>query len=715
MKSPAGIYLYEPMTRMTRTVSEGVGLYKTPVLSDDCSKLSFFHSRDSVLSDSTIYNLRLTQTIAIDVRTVADTFSARMPAHWGVSIHFRPYFSESNDRLFFGISPLPVLGDTIVGDASERAELDVWHYGDDYIPPVQLKRLPEERKRSYLCVANALWPEGFIQAGHAEIAEVIPSDRGRGRYALGLSSVGYRLESQWTGVLRQDVYVIDFETGRSTPVLEGLESKPELSPGGNYIIWFNRSESHWYVYDIRRGRMRCLTCSMLVEFQDSSREVPDKPGSYGLMGWGVGDKRVYIYDEYDIWSIDVSGVREPEVITRGYGRANEIVFRNIRLTTEYDYIKDDAPMLFRAFNKRSKEHGFYSYTPKRHDLKRLQLDGYTYSVPVKARDANVFIYTKGNFRTTPDLWCTSTLWDQEQQLSRINPQMSDYYWGDAELVSWLSKDDYPLEGILYKPEGFDSTRVYPLLIYFYEKHSDDLYRHFAPVPSRSTISIPFYCSRGYLVFTPDIHYIEGHPGRSAYNAVVSGAEYLCKNSWVDRSHIGIQGQSWGGYQVSYLVTQTDMFAAAGAGAPVVNMTSAYGGIRWSTGLNRQMQYERQQSRIGKTLWEGLDLYLENSPLFSAYSITTPLLIMHNDRDGAVPWYQGIEFFTALRRLNKTAWMLQYNGEEHNLTLRRNQRDLSIRLQQFFDHYLKGAPMPMWMRDGIPALRKGRTYGLELTE
>jgi dipeptidyl aminopeptidase/acylaminoacyl peptidase len=293
--------------------------------------------------------------------------------------------------------------------------------------------------------------------------------------------------------------------------------------------------------------------------------------------------------------------------------------------------------------------------------------------------------------------------------------MSDYYWGDAELVSWLSKDDYPLEGILYKPEGFDSTRVYPMLIYFYEKHADDLYRHFAPVPSRSTISIPFYCSRGYLVFTPDIHYIEGHPGRSAYNAVVSGAEYLAKNTWVDRAHIGIQGQSWGGYQVSYLVTQTDMFAAAGAGAPVVNMTSAYGGIRWSTGLNRQMQYERQQSRIGKTLWEGLDLYLENSPLFSAYSITTPLLIMHNDRDGAVPWYQGIEFFTALRRLNKTAWMLQYNGEEHNLTLRRNQRDLSIRLQQFFDHYLKGAPMPMWMRDGIPALRKGRTYGFELSE
>ncbi|MDR1674990.1 MAG: prolyl oligopeptidase family serine peptidase, partial [Tannerella sp.] len=282
----------------------------------------------------------------------------------------------------------------------------------------------------------------------------------------------------------------------------------------------------------------------------------------------------------------------------------------------------------------------------------------------------------------------------------------------SELVYWKSKDGFDLEGILYKPEDFDSTKTYPLLIYFYERHADELYRYFAPGPSRSVINISFYCSRGYLVFTPNIHYVDGHPGQSAYNSIVAGAEMLCSYPWVDRQHIGIQGQSWGGYQVAYLITQTSMFAAASAGAPVANMTSAYGGIRWGTGVNRQMQYERQQSRIGKHLWEGLDLYIENSPLFFADKVETPLLIMHNDNDGAVPWYQGIEYFTALRRLGKTVWMLQYNGEEHNLTQRRNMRDLTIRLQQFFDHYLKGEPMPVWMRDGVPAIQKGRTWGIE---
>ena len=177
--------------------------------------------------------------------------------------------------------------------------------------------------------------------------------------------------------------------------------------------------------------------------------------------------------------------------------------------------------------------------------------------------------------------------------------------------------------------------------------------------------------------------------------------------------MAIQGQSWGGYQTAYLVTRTNMFKAAGAGAPVSNMFSAYGGIRWESGMSRQYQYEQTQSRIGATMWEAPELYKENSPVFFADKVKTPLLIMHNDNDGAVPWYQGIEYFMALRRLHKPVWLLQYNKEAHNLKERRNSNDLSVRLQQFFDHYLKGTPIPVWMKTGVPAINKGKTYGLEL--
>jgi dipeptidyl aminopeptidase/acylaminoacyl peptidase len=295
-----------------------------------------------------------------------------------------------------------------------------------------------------------------------------------------------------------------------------------------------------------------------------------------------------------------------------------------------------------------------------------------------------------------------------------NPQQDQYIWYTTELERWKMLDGKMSEGILYKPENFDPKKKYPIIFYFYERDADDLYNYRNPAPSASTINIPYFVSNGYLVFDPNIYYKNGEPGQSAYNSIVSAARYLTKKyKYIDSTKMAIQGQSWGGYQVAYLITRTNLFAAAGAGAPVVNMTSAYGGIRWGSGMNRQFQYERSQSRLGTTLWKNRELYLKNSPLFYLDKVTTPTLIMHNDKDGAVPWYQGIEMFTAMKRLHKKAWLLQYNDEDHNLVERRNRKDLSVRLGQFFDHYLKGKPMPVWMSKGVPATDKGIDWGLEL--
>jgi dipeptidyl aminopeptidase/acylaminoacyl peptidase len=236
-----------------------------------------------------------------------------------------------------------------------------------------------------------------------------------------------------------------------------------------------------------------------------------------------------------------------------------------------------------------------------------------------------------------------------------------------------------------------------------------------PEPVRASINIPYFVSNGYIVFDPNIYYKNGEPGESAYNSVVSAAKYLSKFKWVDSTKMAIQGHSWGGYQVAYLVTRTNMFAAAESGAPVANMTSAYGGIRWGPGINRQFQYERSQSRIGATLWQRPDLYIKNSPLFHADKIHTPLLILDNDQDDAVPWYQGIEFYTALRRLNKKVWMVTYNGEPHGIIERRNRKDWSIRLAQYFDYYLKGAPPARWIVEGVPATLKGIDWGTSTEE
>jgi dipeptidyl aminopeptidase/acylaminoacyl peptidase len=324
---------------------------------------------------------------------------------------------------------------------------------------------------------------------------------------------------------------------------------------------------------------------------------------------------------------------------------------------------------------------------------------------------------KSNFVEAPNLYVTKDWFKSSKKLTDCNPQQKDYNWGTVESVYWKGHDGRDLEGLLYKPEDFDPNKKYPMVVYFYEKTSQYKHAYRKPDVSRSTINITYFVSNGYLVFLPDIHYTTGHPGKSAINCIVSGVESLMENSWVDKDNIAIQGQSWGGYQVAYLITQTDMFKCAGSGAPVANMTSAYGGIRWGSGVVRQFQYEHTHSRIGCTPWDegGLDLYIENSPLFFVDKVKTPVLIMHNDKDEAVPFTQGIEFFTALRRMGKQAWMLQYNDETHNLSGYVNAYDYTIRLSQFMDHFLKGAPMPVWMKYGIPATKKGIDWGLELVK
>ena len=273
-------------------------------------------------------------------------------------------------------------------------------------------------------------------------------------------------------------------------------------------------------------------------------------------------------------------------------------------------------------------------------------------------------------------------------------------------MTWLSDDGVPRQGILYKPENFDPTKKYPMISYFYEELSDGLYGYIAPT-GRNVINPTHYVSNGYLVFEPDIHYEIGHPGESAVKSIVPGVQRLLERGYVDPKRLGLQGQSWGGYQTAFLITQTSMFAAAMAGAPVADMFSAYGGIRWGSGVNRSMQYEKGQSRIGKSIWDAPQLYIENSPLFGLERVTTPLFIMSNDTDDAVPWWQGIEMFVGLRRLGKEVYLIDYNNDVHNPQSRANQKDIAMRMQQFFDNKLKDAPAPDWMVHGIPAKDKGK--------
>lgn len=648
-----------------------------------------------------------------EARAVAWEGAQGLPPGWWISHRATPSFSESGARLFFGTAPRPAQESEDSLLAAERVTLDVWHWQDDLIQPMQLVNAGDERRRTYRAVVHLDRRDRIVQLETPDQPSVDVGREGDADLALAETGVPYRSLVGIESPGFSDVWLVDVLTGERTRIIERAQARAHLSPDARYVAWYDYGDRHWHALDVEDRRQVSLSTGIPYPVWDERNDRPMAPGPYGIAGWTAGDQELLIYDRFDIWAVDPDGRSTPRRITEGFGRDNTTRLRYVRLDRDERAVDPASPVLLSAFNTRTKEAGFYrdrvsgSGRPE-----RLLEAPKRFGRVTRADDADVLLYTREDVAEFPDLWVADGGFRNPRRVSDANPQQAEYNWATAELVDWLSNDGIPLQGLLYRPEDFDPSEEYPMMVYFYERSSDGLHRYAAPLPHRSVIQPTFYASRGYVVFIPDIVYREGYPGESAMDAVMPGVLKLAEEPWVDEHNVGVQGHSWGGYQIAYMITKTDFFKAAGAGAPVANMTSAYGGIRYGTGMSRMFQYERTQSRIGGSLWERPMQYFENSPLFFLESVNTPVLIMHNDQDAAVPFTQGVELFLALRRLGKPAWLINYNDEPHWPTTAANVRDWNIRMQQYFDHFLKGAPAPRWLVEGIPATEKGRTLGLE---
>ncbi|RLV59952.1 S9 family peptidase [Parashewanella curva] len=629
----------------------------------------------------------------------------RNNSDWKINRYSTLSFSKNSKRLFFGRVPevsqqLSLAKINNVDDLynvniiDDERKLRVWNGDDPLIKPNEIKQYKKELKRTYLAVFD-LEKQDIVQLGDTQVKNVQLSEQPT--RLLAKTDKPYQKMITWAGFY-SDYYLVDIDSGKQTKVLTQYPTywQPSLSPKGNYLAYYYLGNI--YLYDVASKTKTNVSKGLKVGFANEDHDYPSNPPGYGFGPWIDGEKALLVYDKYDIWRLDITSGKMTKLTN---GRKQKVQYRvtGLAKTDEPTWLKSDEKVLLKGYNDRTKSDDFY----------RLNLAGGTEQLtaePVKlkvlarSKNAKTLIYSKERYDIFPDLFAAKDYLNPQQaeQLTNLNKQIESFNWGSAELVQWTNSDGKSLDGVLIKPANYQDGKRVPVLVYYYRFMSDRLHS-FPDMKLNHRPNFAWFVDNGYAVFLPDIRFEVGYPGSSSVKALTSGVQHLIDIGVADPKAIGIQGHSWAGYQTAYAVTQTNIFAAAVSGAPVSNMTSAYSGIRHASGLARQFQYESGQSRIGKPLYADPLKYIENSPVFYADRIQTPMMIMFGDKDGAVPWEQGIEMYLAMRRAGKDVVMLQYQGEPHHLKQYPNKLDYSIKMMQYFDHYLKGKPAPKWLSKG----------------
>jgi dienelactone hydrolase len=697
-----GLYFRDLNTGTVRPIMTGAGNYRNFAFDRTQTKFIFATDKAELGRDSaqSIVFIGDVKT-GVTTQTIDKTMIPR-----GLRWNGSASFNRNANVLTITMTTPPIEAvpdDSLVG----KSVFDLWHWKDPQLMPVQKLQVNGARTKSYQGLYN-IATKKLVQLTSDSTPSVTLSDDA----TRGIASVGtdYAIERMWVND-GNDLYAFDPVALTRKLIRKKVSGASQISVGGKYVLFFDKGA--WWTYNFATSQEKNITGGIKgVHFEQETYSTPGTAPGWGVAGWTRGDSTVLLYDRTDIWQIDPNGVRAPIMVTDSVGRRENITLRITTLGPVEDdgdrYLDTTKPITLSAFDEDTKESGWYrDQIGVRRAPEKIIMSPLRYGAPQKARNADVWMATKSTFTEFPNVWVGPSITQLNTKITDANPQQKDFRWGKAELVKWTSMDGVPLQGILYTPDDLDPTKKYPMISYFYEDLSDGLYGYIAP-NGRNTINPTHYVSNGYLVFEPDIHYEMGHPGPSAVKSIVPGVlKLLAERPYIDPKGLGLQGQSWGGYQAAYIITQTQMFAGAMAGAPVANMTSAYGGIRLGSGIARAVQYEDGQSRIGASIWDQPDLYIENSPLFHLKRVETPLFIMHNDLDDAVPFAQGIELFVGLRRLGKEVYMVNYNNDVHNPGSRANQKDVAMRMEQFFDATLKKLPPPDWMVRGIPAVEKGR--------
>ena len=745
-----GVQLRDLRTDVVRPLDSEQALYRRLAWADSGPALAVLRGKPDSVAKDTLYSVvsfngigtPAQKKVIFDVAGRSD-----FPAAMKVSADRAPRISDDFGAVFFGIReakpkpapdvvasrdgaaqrpPIVQAGAPGEGGARNQPRVDpddenptlvLWHWKDPRLQSQQL--VQEQQDRTYSYLAEYRFADNkFVRLSDDALRQVtlLPHDR----FAYGVDSRDYDQRASYDGRRYADIYTVDLRTGaRSVALKKSLQFFGLPSPDGRQLLYWGDDANYWSL-DLATGQKRNVTKDVSASFantEDDHNNIVPPPRP--VVAWSKDASAVLLNDGWDVWRVPVSGAGKAVNLT-GDGRKNQVHYQRL-----YNFASGTAarggrggraggagldegvdlskPLYFATYGEWTKKEGLARVEPNKAGATTLVWDDASYNF-TKAKDADVFLYTRQTSRDFPNYYVASADFKNGRQITDANPQQKDFAWSSgARLIKYVSDKGDTLQGALYLPANYEPGKKYPLLVTIYEKRSQLLNSYVTPSET-STPNRSIYTSRGYAVLDPDIVYRVNDPGMSAVWCVLPAVRAAIGTGMIDSTHIGLWGHSWGGYQTAFLVTQTNMFHAAVAGAPLTDMVSMYSSVYWNTGGANQAIFESSQGRFKGNFIQNYDAYIRNSPAFHADKVTTPLVILHNDKDGAVDFNQGITYYNTLRQLGKDVILLEYIGENHGLQRPVNQKDYAVRMREWFDYQLKGAPPADWIVNGVPRLK-----------
>jgi dipeptidyl aminopeptidase/acylaminoacyl peptidase len=697
------VQVYDAMTQVVRVLESSGSIYRGLAWRKKSEDVAVLRTvADKGFRDTTHVILAWSNATAANAnrREMDPSRMTGFPSGMRVADARRPEWADDGSTIFFGVRSRETADSArgrAGGSAPKVSDVQVWHSQDVRIMPMQKVQESQDLQRALLSAWHVV-DSRVVQLARdlQETTRLLPG----GKYATEVDRSAYAFGTMF-GRPYHDIWLIDTRTGARTKVLEKARYFFGASPSGRRLAWYDGT--NYWSYDIAAKTRTNLSATAKTSFADEAWDYPgDMVPPEGNGGWTRDERAFLVYDTHDMWSLAADGKTAVRLTN---GSADGIVYRPLRVGVPAEEGIDLASTVYLSMTGRLTKKSGYARLTSGKPVEQLVYDDARITRLMRADSAEVLAFTREKFNDPVDWFVGGPMLRDPRQVSALNPFHASYAWGKSELVDFVSATERPLQAALYYPANYDPSKKYPMIVYTYELLSQNVHAYVVP-SERSYYNTAAWTASGYFVLQPDIVFRGREPGISVLDAVVPAVKTIIARGIVDSARVGHVGHSWGGYEAVFLPTRTHIFAATVAGAPITNFLSFAGAIHWTPGIAEFDHWETGQARMDVPFWEDMDAYLRNSPAAKVHELRTPILMEVGDADGTVDWHQGIEFYNFARRAGRKDFiLLVYPGEDHGLRKKENQVDYHRRINEWFGHYLKGEPVPKWMKDGVTWLER----------